>query len=649
MCLGELKPLIQKKRFFTTLIVSLVSALSVWFWYYGAEQNSLFFEGESIAKVTSTSDQVYKRPAKRLLWLPIIKGQKLYNGETVKTEAQSQAIITFDSNQSKLKIEPDTLVVIRQNDLDIEINLIEGALQNEQTQDDNQKGDGRITIKSDQSIIDISKSEAHIQKSKQQALSLSVLKGQAKFVDQNNIDTQINKGESLKVDENKKTIKLRTIDIVSHLNNQSYFVFNENINFELGPLENKKGLELWSGQSPTALKKNKITISNDNKFSIKWKDSSEWFEVKQFENNILVGQSPVYHFIFKPTFLAKIVSPDFSKSIEPSDKIKVAWDRSEGIKEYQLKVFEKISSVIGNTESQSSESTSSESASSEKVKSETNNLDVKFKPYFQKKYLNNQFDDVISLLGEGEYQLVLDVLYQDQTNWIKSDEKNLVVKKYRPPPVIAPKLSWVNLNQLKEQIYPLKPELKIDLQITKGSEAIEDIDVLISQIKNKSEIVKQKIAYKDENKLSLKYSVKEFEMYLAKVLIKTQVNQYEFEQAFEVKKTPLLAPLQWKSENSLFAASLEGNLKIEWQAQEGAKTFEVKLIKDSGEVQIFKDILSPDYQLSALLPGGYQVYISSIDEWGRYNQKPLKGLITVSDQSQIKAPTIKKVKIGGER
>ncbi len=90
--------------------------------------------GELVATLTEMNRDVRSKRENSITWNPTNKGMALYNQDSIQTFSRSSATITFDQD-NKLKLGPDTLVIIKRMEKDVLFNdkrssliLVEGEL-----------------------------------------------------------------------------------------------------------------------------------------------------------------------------------------------------------------------------------------------------------------------------------------------------------------------------------------------------------------------------------------------------------------------------------------------------------------------------------------------------------------------------------------
>jgi hypothetical protein len=142
-----------KVRLLFAFILSGVTLGVTIFWYYHTETYVGVQNQEILAEVTSITNEVNKKPKSRLLWRPLDIGEKIANGEAIRTQTNADVKLKFQDG-TELQIEPDTFLVISKKEDRIGLNLLEGSLLATQSQ---QGGKG-IVLESSEGDVELSSS-----------------------------------------------------------------------------------------------------------------------------------------------------------------------------------------------------------------------------------------------------------------------------------------------------------------------------------------------------------------------------------------------------------------------------------------------------------------------------------------------------------
>lgn len=157
---------------------SLSGFMATMYWYKHSDTSrELSQEKKPIAILVSGTNEVQRKPVQRLIWEPIAQEELLYPGEQVKTSSISEAKIEFIKSGILIELEPDSLVVLEENNDKVSLDFMKGSLF-VKNQDGTGEG-GNLEIKSGNKTVDASKATMTLSKSESGELGLNVLKGRA--------------------------------------------------------------------------------------------------------------------------------------------------------------------------------------------------------------------------------------------------------------------------------------------------------------------------------------------------------------------------------------------------------------------------------------------------------------------------------------
>ncbi|MCX7978913.1 MAG: hypothetical protein N2578_07910, partial [Bdellovibrionaceae bacterium] len=92
-------------------------------------------------------------------------------------------------------------------------------------------------------------------------------------------------------------------------------------------------------------------------------------------------------------------------------------------------------------------------------------------------------------------------------------------------------------------------------------------------------------------------------------------------------------------------AGADGKTELQWQKLEGATAYWVTILRDGKELEKRK-YTGTSTSMKNLMPGSYQVKLAAIDEYGRAGVESEPRTLVVPDKSSLRAPRLKKMKIG---
>ncbi len=158
-----------------------------------------------VAKIGETSNEVQRKPAKRVIWESITKNEELYAGEAIRTSANAEAQILVTKNGTQIRLEPDSVIVLEENDKGLSLDFLQG---NMQVVGGVNAGDN-LTVKTGGGEIKLGDSaDMALSKDKNGQVNLEMFKGQAELqqgaqkvaIDKNNAAAFTEKGLSVSKD-----------------------------------------------------------------------------------------------------------------------------------------------------------------------------------------------------------------------------------------------------------------------------------------------------------------------------------------------------------------------------------------------------------------------------------------------------------------
>ena len=165
-------------------------------WYHAndavdsAKQNA-------VATIGDVSNEVQRKPVKRVIWETVGRNEELYAGEAIRTAANAEAQILVTKSGTKIRLEPDSLIVLEENDKGLSLDFLQGNLQ--------VAGQGALTVKTSSGEIKMDSAELSLSKDQSGQVSVEMFKGQAELqqgsqkvaIDKNKAATLSDKGVSV--------------------------------------------------------------------------------------------------------------------------------------------------------------------------------------------------------------------------------------------------------------------------------------------------------------------------------------------------------------------------------------------------------------------------------------------------------------------
>jgi hypothetical protein len=165
-------------RIIVAALISLTGVFATYTWSRVRHLNVLLTGSEPIARITSSSHEVQKRPAQRLIWQSVIQSQELYSGEAVRTASNADARVEFINEGTVVDLEPDTVIEIEKKDGGVNLDFLKGNLFIRSA-----ASGSKVILKSGEEKIALENTDVAVSKSNLNSkLDLDVVKGAVKVL-----------------------------------------------------------------------------------------------------------------------------------------------------------------------------------------------------------------------------------------------------------------------------------------------------------------------------------------------------------------------------------------------------------------------------------------------------------------------------------
>ncbi|MFZ4404012.1 MAG: hypothetical protein ACOYOK_07920 [Pseudobdellovibrionaceae bacterium] len=125
---------------------------------------------------------------------------------------------------------------------------------------------------------------------------------------------------------------------------------------------------------------------------------------------------------------------------------------------------------------------------------------------------------------------------------------------------------------------------------------------------------------------------------------KNQVLGVTPEKTIEVLEQPLIDTPRFSFAQGLLKAEDNGRISLQWSNVSGAKEYNLVISKNGRELKK-TSLTSTNTSFKNLMPGEYQVQLFATDFYGRKSQQTDSRTIVVPDKSNVKAPTLKRIRV----
>jgi FecR protein len=163
------------KRLSISLVISILSALGVHYWYRSTSTFIIDYGNrQPVAQIIEVINDVQKKPLKRLVWRGLSANESIYSGEMIRTTEASQTRIIFPKTGTEINLEPDSMVMIGEDDSGLTLEFMKGFLFVKGGKDD------KLNLKSGNNKIAVDGSELSLGKEETGGVQLQVFKGEPK-------------------------------------------------------------------------------------------------------------------------------------------------------------------------------------------------------------------------------------------------------------------------------------------------------------------------------------------------------------------------------------------------------------------------------------------------------------------------------------
>lgn len=169
-------------RLVIALIISSACFIGTKIWYKSTRSVRQDSQRSRVAVLTEAHNEVQRKSLTDFIWEGLSGNDELYAGEQIRTLGNSEAEIFLESSKATIRLEPNSLVVLEENESGLSLDFLEGNLfvKGGDTSDAGVKlkscGEGRTEC----SEIDLKSANMSLSR-KGDDLSLEVFKGQAEL------------------------------------------------------------------------------------------------------------------------------------------------------------------------------------------------------------------------------------------------------------------------------------------------------------------------------------------------------------------------------------------------------------------------------------------------------------------------------------
>lgn len=599
-------------------IISLLCYGATYYWYRTTEKTEVSAVGRTpIAYLTKLENEVERRPVTRQIWQGLQSGDPVFAGEAVRTSSHATALLQTADGGRTIELDPDTLIVISQQDQNVALDLMDGRLFVHQNEKAEASKLPALVLRSADAEIDLSRASVKLSKGTGTRVDVEVTKGSAKVRGAQG-SQEIAPGKRLVLGQVVGE-PLAELQILSPLDSSTIYV---------SPDQEAPVHFAWKGIPAGAeVRVETGTSSKDLKPTGDWVPAGQGFldailpagrhiwklSARMPGSTSVFAEGPIESFRVVRTDPAELLFPDDQTVLQTKtneDSFVFRWKRPVGV------VSQKIEFA----------------------------LNSEFQPLFRD--VKVLAGDTIQLeMPPGSYFWRVSSTYEGFSQPVMSRPFTLTLL----PPVVRVDVAFTNFKHNDVLTYvgaPVavfqwktnRPDVvqRYVFRLAQTTEALRGpaSDDKLKRIETKQTQVTPEIT-RGGRYLAMVEAYDEND----KLVGKTDVQALSFE-----PKASIRAP-QFEPLGQDLLADNQGALSLIWGLVEGAKEYWLTLKDPSGKEIQKSRFLGTSAKLQSLLPGEYKVEIYAIDQYGRRSKEVPARRVVVPTSSGLNAPKLKKVKV----
>lgn len=166
------------KRLIVALLTSAGCFLATVVWFETGKPVSDAGDRAPIARMNESTNDVQRKPLKRVIWESVTKNDDLFPGEAIRTTENAEARIQLVKSGTIIHLEPNSLVVLEENEFGLSLDFLQG---NMFVSGSGGAGSGDITLKTGSGEVKMNSADMSFSKGQDGTVDVAVLKGQAEL------------------------------------------------------------------------------------------------------------------------------------------------------------------------------------------------------------------------------------------------------------------------------------------------------------------------------------------------------------------------------------------------------------------------------------------------------------------------------------
>lgn len=619
----------QLKRLITAALLSS-SGFAITFYFYEKTEPKRSLENNEppIASVANVQNEIQRKPAKNFMWEQVFSGESLYPGEAIRTSDNGEVRIQFEDGKF-IDLEPESLVVLKKSEGEIALDLMEGSVfVNAKAQNDTGTSN-QLVLNSSNGRVDLSGATASLSKGTGSRLDVQVLEGSAQIKSKDGKTNIIESGKSGALGQNGVDFNRNDLQILSPVPQKSVFIDPDGagiVPFKWKGFPSKWKVGLYTGSSRKDLKL-VMTTSEAGLAELGAKLPMGKFFWKLVAIDPLTNKSVVESSVYRNELFARyaptMIFPTADAKI-PVEKAPYAmtfkWQKGDDTSKVQLEIAK----------------------------------DPELKQKISTQTFSGQETFVLPNLTFGEYFWRISAYYDGTDKPLvgkvqKFSVQSLASLKPKDPVNIV----WTVPNDKSTQYFLDTPELNLSWTAKNRQDEIKNWKVIYSQIDSETKDAstsdqlakdQQTLEVKDTNTKAL---LSKPGRYIASIVALDKDGEIIGESEkrnFETLPMPRLPSPRLLPLEGVLKSGEDGKTELKWENLVGAKEYKLTVTREGKELAN-KTYPKSSTNLKNLMPGEYELKVLAVDQYGRESEAPVVRKLIVPDKSNLKAPTLKKIKV----
>lgn len=606
----------QIKRLALAAALSATCAAGTIAWYKLTEKSYHSSNEAPLAQVSRVGDEVLRRPPTRLLWQAVNTGDNLYNGETVRTSAHGEMRIQFDDGRY-IDLEPDSLVVLQKSKGEISLDLMEGSLFVNAKSEGTAGTSPGLVLNSKGSKVDLTGASASLSRGSGDRLDVQVLEGKATIQGKDGKANEIGTGKTSSLGENGFQFDNSNWKITSPKPGAPVYIdpsAEKPLVVRWQGLPTNWAVSLMAGNTRKDLKEvARVEKPGDLTMATKLALGKYWWRLvaKDPATNKVMAESAMNRMEllgrYAPAMIFPVADSEIPVDRSPFD-LTFKWQTTEQTTRVQLEV-----------------------STEENLKN----------PLLTKTFTS---EDQVTLprLKNGTYYWRISSYYEGSEKPIlgKIQHFSLVKPQHKDPAQIV----WTLPEAKLTQPFVTQPLIELTWEAKTRKEDIVNFRV---KLENETDLSAepQKVEAKES---FVKTAVPKAGRYIASIEAYDKegslIGRSEKRTITSAELPPLPAPILQPAEGIL-QSGFDGRTELRWTEVNGAKEYQLTITDKAGKELAKKKYSANSASLKNLMPGEYSVKVEALDAYGRNSPEVPTRILAVPDKSNLKAPTLKKIKV----